>query len=108
VATIYNDPALRAEWETELAATRGRIQEMRRLLDLAVEDFITADVIIKDPRICTLVSDRQKPVIADEVRARTLTIRGAAGPESGTPHQLEKDWDVEGVQMTIGISRAPD
>jgi isoleucyl-tRNA synthetase len=109
-ATVYVDVALTPELESEGYAREviRRIQEMRRLLDLAVEDFITADVIIKDPRICTLVSDRQKPVIADEVRARTLTIRGAAGPESGTPHQLEKDWDVEGVQMTIGISRAPD
>jgi len=31
VSTIWNDPALRTEWETELAQTRGRIHEMRKL-----------------------------------------------------------------------------
>jgi isoleucyl-tRNA synthetase len=85
-----------------------RIQEMRRLLDLAVEDFITVDVMVGDPLVCILVSDNQKPVIADEVRARRLTIRTAAEPGAGTPCQLEKDWDVEGVQVRIGISRASD
>ena len=32
VATILDDPDLRAEWEEELAAMRGRIHQMRRLL----------------------------------------------------------------------------
>jgi isoleucyl-tRNA synthetase len=109
-ATVYVDVVLTPELESEGYAREviRRIQEMRRLLDLAVKDFITADVIVKDPRVCTLVSNNQKPVIADEVRARTLTIRSAAGPAAGTSWQLEKDWDVEGVQMTIGISRASD
>ena len=30
VTTILNSPELRAEWEVELTATRGRIREMRR------------------------------------------------------------------------------
>ncbi len=32
VTEVLNDPRLRAEWERELAAVRGRIREMRRLL----------------------------------------------------------------------------
>jgi isoleucyl-tRNA synthetase len=109
-ATVYVDVHLTPELESEGYAREviRRIQEMRRQLDLAVEDFITADVIVNDPRICTLVSDNQKPVIADEVRARRLTIRIPEEPGAGSPCQLEKDWDVEGVQMTIGISRASD
>ena len=109
-ATVYVDVALTPELESEGYAREviRRIQEMRRQLDLAVEDFITADVIVNDPRICALISDNQKPVIADEVRARRLTIRTAAEPNAGSPSQLEKDWDVEGVQMMIGISRASD
>ncbi len=31
ITTIWNDPALRAEWEAELIATCGRIHEMRKL-----------------------------------------------------------------------------
>jgi len=109
-ATVYVDVVLTPELESEGYAREviRRIQEMRRQLDLAVEDFITVDVIVGNPRICALVSDNQKPVIADEVRARKLTIRNAAELGAGTPCQLEKDWDVEGVQMTIGISRASD
>jgi isoleucyl-tRNA synthetase len=109
-ATVYVDVALTPELEAEGYAREviRRIQEMRRQLDLAVEDFITADVIVNDPRICTLVSDNQKPVIADEVRARRLTIRIPEEPGAGSPCHLQKDWDVEGVQMMIGISRASD
>ncbi|MCJ7794997.1 MAG: class I tRNA ligase family protein, partial [Methanoregulaceae archaeon] len=109
-AMVYVDIHLTPELESEGYAREviRRIQEMRRQLDLAVEDFITADVIVNDPRVCTLVSDNQKPVIADEVRARRLTIRAAEEPGAGIPCHLQKDWDVEGVQMTIGISRASD
>jgi isoleucyl-tRNA synthetase len=109
-ATVYVDVALTPELESEGYAREviRRIQEMRRQLDLAVEDFITVDVVVSDPEICMLVGDDRKPVIADEVRARTLAIHSAAAPAAGRPFQLEKDWDVEGVRMTIGISRAPD
>jgi isoleucyl-tRNA synthetase len=107
-ATVYVDVALTPELEAEGYAREliRRIQEMRRLLDLAVEDFITVDIMVDDPRICTLVSDNQKPVIADEVRAHTLAIHSAAEPAAGTSCQLEKEWDVEGVPVTIRISRA--
>jgi isoleucyl-tRNA synthetase len=107
-ATVYVDVALTPELEAEGYAREliRRIQEMRRLLDLAVEDFITVDVVVNDPRVCTLVSDNQKPVIADEVRALTLSIRKAAESATDLNYQLVKDWDVEGVMMTIGISRA--
>jgi isoleucyl-tRNA synthetase len=109
-ATVYVDVRLTPELESEGYAREiiRRIQEMRRQLDLAVEDFITAEVIVENPRICSLVSDNQKPVIADEVRARGLTIRTPAEPGAGISCQLEKDWDVEGVQVRIGISRASD
>jgi isoleucyl-tRNA synthetase len=109
-ASVYVDVRLTPELESEGYAREiiRRIQEMRRQLDLAVEDFITAEVIVENPRICSLVSDNQKPVIADEVRARGLTIRTPAEPGAGISCQLEKDWDVEGVQMRIGISRASD
>jgi isoleucyl-tRNA synthetase len=109
-ATVYVDVALTPELEAEGYAREviRRIQEMRRQLDLAVEDFIAVDVLVSDLRICTLVSDNQKPEIADEVRARTLAIHSHKEPAAGTSCQLEKEWDVEGVPVTIRISRAPD
>jgi len=78
---------------------------MRRQLDLAVEDFITVDVAVKDERVCGLVGKNWKPGIAEEVRAKTLTLHNATEP-AGTAYALTKDWDVEGIAMTIGISKA--
>ena len=52
-ATVYVDTALTPELEAEGNAREviRRIQEMRRQLDLNVEDFISAYVIINDSRI---------------------------------------------------------
>jgi isoleucyl-tRNA synthetase len=80
-----------------------RIQEMRRQLDLNVEDFITADVAIADERVRDLLTSAHEDVIAGEVRATTLTIAPAVG-EHGDDG-LSTDWDVEGVSMTIHIQK---
>lgn len=106
-ATVYVDVALTPDLEAEGYAREiiRRIQEMRRQLDLAVEDFITADVAVKAERVCDLVGASWKPGIAEEVRAKTLVLHHAAEP-AGASFQLSKDWDVEGIAMTIGISKA--
>ena len=78
---------------------------MRRQLDLAVEDFITVDVAVKDERVCGLVGKSWKPGIAEEVRAKEFSLHNAV-QLAGTAYALIKDWDVEGIAMTIGISKA--
>ncbi|OPY37122.1 MAG: Isoleucine--tRNA ligase [Methanoregula sp. PtaU1.Bin051] len=108
-ATVYVDVALFPDIEAEGYAREviRRIQEMRRQLDLAVEDFITADVMVGDARVCDLIRVTWHDGIAGEVRAESLTIRKSSEPATaGVNWQISKDWDVEGVQMTIGISRA--
>ena len=106
-ATVYVDVALTPDLEAEGYAREviRRIQEMRRQLDLAVEDFITADVAVADKRICDLIGGNWKAGIAEEVRAKDLSLH-LAGEPAESSHQLAKDWDVEGVAMTIGISKA--
>jgi isoleucyl-tRNA synthetase len=106
-ATVYVDVALTPDLEAEGYAREviRRIQEMRRQLDLAVEDFITVDVAVADKRICDLVGGSWKAGIAEEVRAKALSLH-LAGEPAGSSHQLVKDWDVEGVAMTIGISKS--
>jgi len=106
-ATVYVDVALTPDLEAEGYAREiiRRIQEMRRQLDLAVEDFIAVDVAVKDERVCDLVGASWKPGIAEEVRAKTLALHNAAEP-AGSSFALVKDWDVEGIAMTIGISKA--
>ena len=110
-ATVYVDVALFPDLEAEGYAREviRRIQEMRRQLDLAVEDFIAADVRVADKRVCDLIRVTWHDGIADEVRARALAIHDdtTTGSTPGS-WQLAKDWDVEGVAMTIGISRASD
>jgi len=108
-ATVYVDVTLTPALEAEGYAREviRRIQEMRRQLDLNVDDYIVAGVHVADGRIVALIGEEEwKDEIAGEVRAAALTIRHADGERAAEPFALEKDWDVEGVQMQIGISRA--
>jgi isoleucyl-tRNA synthetase len=105
---VYVDVHLTPDLEAEGYAREviRRLQEMRRQLDLRVEDFISAEVLITDPRVCGLVREGWKGAIMQEVRARSMTIGMAqeeAGPEAW---EMENSWDVEGVAMTTRISRA--
>ena len=107
-ATVYVDVALFPDLEAEGYAREviRRIQEMRRQLDLAVEDFITADVRVDNTRVCDLIRVTWHDGIADEVRAKELAIRDEGSPDPAGTWQLAKDWDVEGVRVMIGISQA--
>jgi isoleucyl-tRNA synthetase len=107
-ATVYVDVTLSPDLEAEGYAREviRRIQEMRRQLDLKVEDFIAADVAIADRHVCDLIRITWRDGIAEEVRAKGLTIRMAEEKTLARTWQLEKDWDVEGTGMRISISRA--
>ncbi|NMA10812.1 MAG: class I tRNA ligase family protein, partial [Methanomicrobiales archaeon] len=107
-ATVYVDVTLTPALEAEGYAREviRRIQEMRRQLDLNVDDFIVAAVDVADERVASLIAEEEwQKEIAGEVRAAALTVR-RNGEKPAEPFALEKDWDVEGVQMRIGISRA--
>ncbi len=107
--TVYVDVTLSPDLEAEGYAREviRRIQEMRKQLDLRVEDFIRADVAIADRNICDLIRITWHDGIQDEVRATELSIRPADESQPARSWQMEKDWDVEGVAMKIGISK-PD
>jgi isoleucyl-tRNA synthetase len=108
-ATVYVDVTLTPALEAEGYAREviRRIQEMRRQLDLNVDDFIVAAVDVADDRVASLIAEEEwQKEIAGEVRAAALTVRRTDGERPAEPFALEKDWDVEGVQMQIGISRA--
>ena len=97
------DIALTPELEAEAYAREiiRRIQDMRKELDLRVEDQIRAVVDIESKTILDLVVSG-KEHIAGEVRAAELEM-GLGLQIRGS---LIKDWDVEGVCMHIGIDRA--
>lgn len=106
-AVVYVDLTLTPELEAEGYAREliRRIQEMRRQLDLAVEDYIVAEACIKDERVADLVRDAWKDRIMDEVRAKGLELHssGMGSPENSW--DLSTDWDIEGISVSISISK---
>jgi isoleucyl-tRNA synthetase len=108
--TVYVDVTLTPELEAEGYAREviRRIQEMRRQLDLRVEDYITGAVSIADERVAGLIAGWWKGGIREEVRAESLEIlSGRHEPLPGS-FELVKEWDVEGIGMVIGISQLTD
>jgi len=100
--TVYVDITLTPELEAEGYAREiiRRIQDMRKELDLRVEDQIRVVVDIESKPILDLAL-RLKEHIASEVRAAEfelglgLKMRGA----------LEKDWEIEGICVRISVDR---
>ncbi|ELY65468.1 isoleucine--tRNA ligase [Natrinema versiforme] len=91
----YVDASLTDDIESEGYAREviRRVQEMRKDLDLDVEERIALDLAIDDDRVADLAADHED-LISEEVRADERRP-----VEDG--HR--KEWDVEGVTMEIAI-----
>ena len=100
---VYVDISLTPELEAEGYAREiiRRIQDMRKELDLRVEDQIRAIVDIESKPILDLALQK-KEHIAGEVRAADFQL----GLGLKLQGKLVKDWDIEGVCVRIGIDRA--
>ncbi|OPY50208.1 MAG: Isoleucine--tRNA ligase [Methanosaeta sp. PtaU1.Bin060] len=98
---VYVDVVLTPELEAEGYAREiiRRIQEMRKVLDLRVEDQIKATVEIESKPVLDLAL-LQKDHIASEVRASQFEL----GLGLDVKGKLVKDWDIEGVCVRIGVS----
>ncbi|WP_255193731.1 isoleucine--tRNA ligase [Natronobeatus ordinarius] len=93
---VYVDASLTDDIESEGYAREviRRVQEMRKELDLDVEERIALELEVDDDRIAELVAERED-LIREEVRADELgTV------EDG--HR--KEWDVEGIDVELAIS----
>jgi isoleucyl-tRNA synthetase len=99
---VYVDANLTPELEAEGYAREviRRLQDMRKELDLVVDENIRASVRIEDEHVLELV-ETLKSLLAEEVRADILDL-GSDIAVSGT---LVKDWDVEGIAMQMGITK---
>jgi isoleucyl-tRNA synthetase len=99
---VYVDANLTPELEAEGYAREviRRLQDMRKELDLIVDENIRASVRIEDERVLKLV-ETLKDLIAEEVRADVFDL-GSGIEISGA---LVKDWDVEGIAMKMGIAK---
>jgi isoleucyl-tRNA synthetase len=108
-ATVYVDVALTPDLEAEGYAREviRRIQDMRKQLDLAVEDMINSEVKINDSRIFNLLNQEKIIlIIGEEVRAQLFTFIYSDKQIQSSKYSSLKDWDVEGVTMSIGIAKA--
>nr|WP_240943052.1 DUF5915 domain-containing protein [Haloferax alexandrinus] len=92
---VYVDTTLTEDIESEGYAREviRRVQEMRKDLELDLEERIRLELAVADDRIDDLVREHET-LIAEEVRADEF-----ATVDDG--HR--KTWDVEGVEMEIAI-----
>jgi len=92
---VYVDTTVTEEIESEGYAREviRRVQEMRKELELDLERRIRVELNVDDDRVADLIREHEQ-LIAEEVRASEF---GAV--EGG--HRRE--WDVEGVSMTIAV-----
>ena len=94
---VYVDATLTDDIESEGYAREviRRVQEMRKELDLDVEERIVLELEIEDDRVADLVAERED-LIREEVRAdelRTVDV------DNGQ----RKTWDVEGVSVELAL-----
>lgn len=100
---VYVDVTLTPQLEAEGYAREiiRRIQDMRKELDLRVEDQIRAAVDIESKPILDLALQK-KEHIAGEVRAADFQL----GLGLELKGRLVKDWDIDGVCVRICVDRA--
>jgi isoleucyl-tRNA synthetase len=108
-ATVYVDVNLSSALEAEGYSREviRRFQEMRRQSNLRVEDFIEADCEVEDQRMADLLSTWGEGIMG-EIRARELSIRVRGEPRPDLKFTMEKEWDIEGVLVTLALLRAPE
>ncbi|MFB6195122.1 MAG: isoleucine--tRNA ligase [Haloplanus sp.] len=100
-ATVYVDTSLTEDIESEGYARDviRRIQEMRKRLDLDVDERINTSLEVADDRVASLV-DRHRDHIAEETRTAEFV-----DPGDVEEFDLVEEWEVEGVTVTIGLQR---
>ena len=95
--TVYVDSSLTPELEAEGYAreTVRRIQEMRKSLDLEIDEPIHTSLTVDDERVEAYL-DEWEEYIATETRTESF-VSDATG--------LQKTWQVEDIELDIGIQR---
>jgi len=99
---VYVDASLTEDIESEGYAREviRRVQEMRKNLDLDVEERIALEYSIEDDQVADLVAQREA-LIREEVRADELRQVDVDGDEEDGGQR--KTWDVEGVTIELAL-----
>ncbi|WP_266079317.1 isoleucine--tRNA ligase [Haladaptatus caseinilyticus] len=95
LGVVYVDTTLTEDIESEGYAREviRRVQEMRKEMDLDIEEEIRLELDVHDDRVADFVEEHME-LVKEEVRAESVG-------EVDDGHR--KEWDVEGVTMTIAI-----
>ncbi|UPV75914.1 isoleucine--tRNA ligase [Halorussus limi] len=93
---VYVDTELTEDIESEGYAREviRRVQEMRKEMDLDIEERVRLELDVADDRVADLVAERMD-LVKEEVRADEV-----GDVEDG----YRKTWDVEGVEMEIAVA----
>jgi isoleucyl-tRNA synthetase len=99
--TVYVDTTLTEDLESEGYARDvvRRVQEMRKRLDLDVEERIDVALDVDDDRVAGFVDDHRDHV-ATETRTREWVGR------DDREFDLVEEWTVEDATVTIAVARA--
>ena len=95
--TVYVDTELTDDIEAEGYAREiiRRVQEARKDLDLDIDAEIHLDIAVADDRIADLVVEYHD-LVAEETRATLADV------DEG----FHEAYDIEGVEVTLGVTRA--
>jgi len=79
-----------------------RIQQMRKEMDLRVDDFVNVDVVASTDETASSVKSRHDYILG-EVRARTLVVQKS---DPAKAHgELVKEWSIGDDVFSIGLRR---
>jgi isoleucyl-tRNA synthetase len=97
--SVYVDTSLTDEIEAEGYARDvvRRVQQMRKELDLEVDEPIRTALSVGDDRVAGFV-DEHRALIAEETRTAEFVDDTDTGEDA-----LIEEWDVEGVAVTIAV-----
>ena len=97
--TVYVDVSLDDEIRSEGYARElvRRVQEMRKELDLDVEQRIRVSFDVEDAEVLELAM-RESDYILEETRADSI--------EEEVEADLSEGWEIEGIEVTVGVEVA--
>jgi isoleucyl-tRNA synthetase len=97
--TAYVDASLTDDIESEGYAREiiRRVQEMRKDLELDMDEAIRLDVAVFDERVGELVS-RREDLVAEEVRAASL-----GEVDTDDERAIEREEEIEGVRVHLAV-----
>ncbi len=78
-----------------------RIQEMRKELNLDIEDFIEVSVLAEDDEVVNLLKNKHE-YISEETRAKALDL---STQPKGEKKGYTKEWPIEGIKFIISIAK---